>query len=184
MNDAAPTPSMRKFIDYFGELGARWGLDGDACRVHAYLYLAAHPATENDIASALAFDAPRVSRALGYLSEWQMVTPSGAALWSVGADPWQMLFSGLEERRRRELEPALATLRECRADAVRDAASTPSVRHRIGRVLDLVEDLAAIDLQARRLSPNVMRSVIGLTGRAARFMDRTLGTRRRGRHDD
>jgi len=65
MNDAAPTPSMRKFIDYFGELGARWGLDGDACRVHAYLYLAAHPATENDIASALAFDAPKVSRALG-----------------------------------------------------------------------------------------------------------------------
>jgi hypothetical protein len=50
-------------------------------------------------------------------------------------------------------------------------------------VLDLVEDLAAIDLQARRLSPTVVRRMIGLSGAAARFADRLAG-RRGGRHDD
>jgi DNA-binding transcriptional regulator GbsR (MarR family) len=181
MSDAQPTLPMRKFVDYFGELGGRWGLDPDACRVHAWLYLLARPSAEGDIATALALDAPAVGRAVAYLAEWQMATRAGDALWSVGSDPWQMLFAGLEARRQRELEPALATLRECRALAARDSTTT-SVRHRIGQVLDLVEDLAAIDLQARRLSPTLVRRMIGLSGSAARFVDRLAG-RRGGGHD-
>jgi DNA-binding transcriptional regulator GbsR (MarR family) len=181
MSDARPTLPMQKFVDYFGELGGRWGLDSGACRIHAWLYLLGRPATEGDIATALALDATAVGRAVAYLAEWQMATRSGDALWSVGSDPWQMLFAGLEARRQRELEPALVTLRECRALAARDGTTT-SVRHRIGQVLDLVEDLAAIDLQARGLSPTVVRQVIGLSGRAARFADR-LGGRWGGRRD-
>jgi DNA-binding transcriptional regulator GbsR (MarR family) len=180
---AKPTSSMKTFIDYFGELGARWGLDASACRVHAYLYLVAQPATTTEIAEALASDAAAVGSALAYLSDWRMATPSSADRWSVGGDPWQMLFAGLEERRRRELAPALATLQACRADAARDGATALAVRRRIAEVLDLVEDIAAIDLQARRISPTVMRGLIGLSGRAARFMDR-LGGRKGGRHDD
>jgi DNA-binding transcriptional regulator GbsR (MarR family) len=179
-----PTSSMKTFIDYFGDLGARWGLDANACRVHAYLYLMARPAIATEIAEALAFDAASVDAALAYLAEWRMATPSGTDRWSVGADPWQMLFAGLEERRRRELAPALSTLRACRADAVRDETVAPAIRRRIGKVLDLVEDIAAIDLQARRLSPAVLRGLVGLSGRAARFMDRTLGGHKGGRHDD
>lgn len=171
---------MQKFVDYFGELGGRWGLDSDACRIHAWLHLLGCPAAEGDIATALALDTTAVGRAIAYLAEWQMAARSVDALWSVGSDPWQMLFAGLEARRQRELEPALATLRECRALAARDGTTT-SVRHRIGQVLDLVEDLAAIDLQARRLSPNVVRRMIGLSGSAARFVDR-LARRRGGRH--
>jgi DNA-binding transcriptional regulator GbsR (MarR family) len=180
----APSSSMKTFIDYFGELGGRWGLDASACRVHAYLYLMAQPATATEIGEALAFDAAAAGSALAYLSEWRMASPAGSDRWSVGGDPWQMLFAGLEERRRRELAPALATLRACRADAVRDQATAPAVRRRIGKVLDLVEDIAAIDLQAQWISPTVMRGLIGLSGRAARFMERTLGPNKGDRRDD
>jgi len=55
------------------------------------------------------------------------------------------------------------------------------VSRRIGAVLDLAEDLASIDAQARRLSPRFMRQMVGLSGRAARFMDRAFGGRRSGR---
>src|SRR5262249_12622082 len=157
-------------------LGPRWGLQADACRVHAYLYLVSRPRSEVDIASALDLASEAVAAALAYLARWRMVGQAGTGLWQVGGDPWEMLMSGLEERRRDEIEPALSTLRECHASALRDR--DPTVGRRIGAVLDLVEDLAAIDTQARRLSPQFMRQMVGLSGRAARFMDRAFGGRR------
>ena len=179
MTAASLTPAMRRFVDFFGGLGPRWGLQADPCRVHAYLYLVARPTAEADIAGALGVDGEAVAAALAYLDRWRMVGRAGSALWQVCGDPWDMLMSGLEERRRDEIDPALSTLRDCRAEALRDR--DPGVGRRISAVLDLVEDLAAIDTQARRLSPRFMRQVVGLSGRAARFMDRAFGGRRGGR---
>lgn len=170
--------SMRKFIDYFGELGPRWGLDANACRVHAYLYLIARPANEESIGSALDIAAETVSDALAYLLEFRMIAKAETVGWQAGNDPWEMLFAGLEERRRRELEPALSALRHCHTEAARDEATSRSVQRRMGDVLGLVEDLAAVDLQARRVSPQFLRQLIGVSGRAARFIDRTLGGRK------
>lgn len=181
MSTSSLSPAMHRFIEFFGELGPRWGLEAVPCRVHAYLYLIARPAREDDIASVLQLDAAAVTTALAYLARWRMVTQNGPSLWQVGGDPWDMLMSGLEERRRDEIAPALSTLRECHASALRENAASPSVGRRIGTVLELVEDLAAIDVQARRLSPQFLRQMVGLSGRAARFMDRTFGGRRGGR---
>ncbi|HJQ58955.1 MAG TPA: hypothetical protein VJ890_18770 [Vineibacter sp.] len=174
------TPSMQRFVDFLGELGPRWGLDAAACRVHAYLYLVGRPAVAADIASALRLDDEAVIAALAYLAQWRMVAEAGPSLWRVGGDPWEMLMAGLEERRREEIEPALSTLRECHASARREHAANPGVSRRIGAVLELAEDLAAIDAQTRRLSPRLLRQMVGLSGRAARFMDRTFGARRGG----
>jgi DNA-binding transcriptional regulator GbsR (MarR family) len=176
------TPPMRQFIDYFGEVGQRWGLDGSACRVHAFLYLVARASTAADIAIDLSIDEVEARRTLDYLAEWKMVDRAYDT-YSVGSDPWRMLFAGIEERRRRELEPALATLRSCRAEAARGSATSASVRHRIGRVVDLVEDIASLDIVARRLSPTALRRAMTLSGRAAQFLERTLGAHGGGRHD-
>lgn len=170
-------PAMRDFVAFFGELGPRWGLEADPCRVHAYLYLVERPSSEGDIAGALDLDGAAVTAAIAYLVRWRMVQPAGPSLWRVGGDPWDMLMSALEARRQEEIAPALASLRACRDAALRDQVD-PSVRRRIGAVLDLAEDLAAIDTQARRLSPQFLRQMVGLSGRAARFMDRTFGGRR------
>ena len=172
------SPSMREFINYFGELGPRWGLDANACRVHAYLYLIARPANQESIGSALDVAVETVRDALVYLLEFRMIAKAEPVGWQAGNDPWEMLFAGLEERRRRELEPALSTLRHCHTEAARDGVTGRSVQRRIGEVLGLVEDLAAVDLQARRVSPQFLRQLIGVSGRAARFFDRALGGRK------
>ena len=49
------------------------------------------------------------------------------------------------------------------------------VEHSLRLQASLVEDLAAIDMQARRLSPQRLRQLVGIGGRAARFIDRTFG---------
>jgi hypothetical protein len=74
--------------------------------------------------------------------------------------------TALEHRRARELPPALALLRASRAESAGD----PVLARQIGKLLDLVEDVAAIDAQARRLSPAMLRSLLGVGGRVARMI--------------
>jgi DNA-binding transcriptional regulator GbsR (MarR family) len=163
---------MERFIRHFGDMGPRWGLDADTCRVHAYLYLAGRPAAPAEIAAGLGLAATAVERALADLAQWGMARPAPGVGWDGSGEPWDLLFAALEERRRRELQPALDMLHACRDDAAKDGATPPPVRQRIARLLQLVEDLAAIDLQSRRLSPGSVARLVNLGGRAARLIDR------------
>lgn len=170
--------AVRRFVDYFSDLGPRWGLPAEACRVHAYLYLCAKPVPEKDIATALALETEQLTKALAFLVDYRIVDSLGSKSWRTSGDPWDMLLRGLEQRRRRELPSALSTLRECRCEALAEPAAGQSVAGQIGKMLELVEDLAAIDTQAKRLSPQTLRGLVGISGRAARFIDRAFGTKR------
>jgi len=44
------------------------------------------------------------------------------------------------------------------------------VQRQIARLLDLVEDIAAIDAQARRLSPATLRGLLGVGARISRLV--------------
>lgn len=165
---------MRAFVDYFAELGPRWGLDGRTCLVHALLYLAGGPVTEQQIGDALGLTAKDRAAALADLVDWKMVRQTEDGHWDAGGDPWELMIAGLEQRRKRELEPAMEMLARCETEARSDADTPDGVAGRISDMRALVEDLAAIDLQARRLSPRRMRQMIGIGGRAARVLNRAL----------
>lgn len=178
MTGEATSPAVARFVDYFGALGQRWGLPAEACRVHAYLYLVARPVPESDLAAALRLDAAAFRDALAFLIEYRMVDRQAPASWRTDGDPWDMLLRGLEQRRQRELPAALSTLRDCHREALAEKAAGRSVAGQIGKVLELVEDLAALDAQAQRLSPRLLRGLVGISGRAARLADRAFRTGR------
>ena len=85
-----------------------------------------------------------------------------------------------DERRRREIDPAIALLRDCREATLARNGEDRVVKLQIGKLLTLVEDLAAIDMQTRRLSPRALRQLVGVGGRAARLLERTFGRKDRG----
>lgn len=178
MTGASLSPAMQRFVDYFAELGPRWGLPAGACRVHAYLYLVAAPVPQPAMAEALAMNEDEIAEALTFLSGYRMAAAGAADCWHTSGDPWDMLLRGLEERRQRELPVALDTLRTCHREALGDKAPGRGVAVQMGKMLELAEDLAAIDAQARHLSPRLLRGLVGVTGRAARVVDRAFGTRR------
>ncbi|TAK91838.1 MAG: hypothetical protein EPO06_03825 [Burkholderiaceae bacterium] len=173
--------AMQRFVDYFGELGARWGLPSDACRVHAYLYIEARPTSEKTIAEALVLNELQLADALAFLVDFQMAERIQPSDWRTSDDPWDMLATGLEERRRRELSPALATLRDCHRDALRDKAANHVSAVQMWKMLALVENLAALDKQMQRLSPQLLRGIVDTSTRVARFADRVLGMTKGGR---
>jgi DNA-binding transcriptional regulator GbsR (MarR family) len=174
MKKASVSPSMRRVIGFLGELGQRWGLPAESCRVHGYLYLVARPVTDSELGEALGLNAMSLRDALAWLADYRLIERSGAS-WRTDGDPWDLMLRALEERRRREVEPALAVLHECQQAAVAEDGRDRLVGLQIGKLLALAEDLAAIDTQARRFSPRTLRQLVGFGGRAARLLDRTFG---------
>lgn len=162
-----------RLIAWLGELGPRWGLPADACRVHGHLYFKAAPASAAELCEALGMEVADVADALDWLARDKLVHEVPPSQWRTSADPWELVTTALEHRRARDLPPALELLRCSRRDAVGDIV----LARQIGRLLDLVEDLAAIDAQARRLSPAALRGLLGLGGRFARLIGPSAGRR-------
>ena len=167
-------PAMQRLLDFLSELGPRWGLPADACRVHGYLYLTRRPASEHELNAALRVDRETIANALEWLKDFGLVAPMPDAAWRTESDPWELMVRALDERRRRESGPVLDTLRECQRMAA-EHKDDPILRQQIAKLLALAEDLIAIDAQANRLSPSTLRQMMGLGAWAARFLDRTIG---------
>lgn len=162
----ASEQARARLIAWLADLGPRWGLPADACRVHGHLYFTATAASPDQLAREVGLSEAAVDGALEWLAGHDLVQEVQPSRWRTGLDPWDLVTRSLEQRRTRELEPALELLRASR----RDAACDPVLERQIGRLLDLVEDIAAIDMQARRLSPAALRALLGVGGRISRFM--------------
>ena len=178
MTDDGLSPPIERFVDYFAELGPRWGLPADACRVHAFLYAKSKPTPASTLKTVLRMNEGTIAEAIGFLREYRMVAEGPAAHWRTNQDPWAMLVAGLEERTKRELPHALSTLRQCHEEAISDAGTDSVAVEQIGRMVDLVRDLESLDARLRLLSPGLKRRIVGVSGRAARFFDASFGSRR------
>lgn len=169
------SPAALRIVDWLGEVGPRWGLPADACRVHALLYLKSRPVLSETIGAELAIEGARVDAALAWLGEQRLVdgAPRG---WVTKADPWALMIQALDARRAREMTPARAIMRDWQRNQGQD---DPIVVRQALRLFELVEDIAAIDAGTRNVSPDTMRRLVGIGGRAARFIDRAFGSGRR-----
>jgi DNA-binding transcriptional regulator GbsR (MarR family) len=169
------TGAVDRLIAFLGDLGPRWGLPAEPCCVHGYLYLHARPVSEQEICTALNLDRSAVESALAWLCDYRLVEGTSGGEWRTDSDPWELMVRALDQRRQREAGPALDILRACRSEAAADRDHDPVIYRQIHKLLALAEDLSALDQHARRLSPKTLRQMVGIGGRAARFLDRTFG---------
>lgn len=142
------TPSMRRFIDYFSDLGPRWGLSADTCKVHALLYLAAQPLSPDAIAKHAELTKNRSAAAIKDLLGWRVATEKEAGISIVGGEPIVLMFSALEER---EISPALTILHTCKKEASEELHAGSKSSEKISAMLQLVKDLTALEKQFRPL---------------------------------
>lgn len=105
------------FIRHFGEMGSRWGINRTVGQVYALLFLSEQPLHADDIAERLHISRSNVSMNLKELETWQIVRLSRQPgdrreYYSSLGDIWAIFKAVAAERRRREVEPTLAILRE------------------------------------------------------------------------
>ena len=175
MSGETLSPATARLLDFLAELGPRWGLPSVPCRVHGLLYIEAEPISEARLCALLEIDPATLGSALAWLGDYRLIDEVSPRTWRTESDPWTLMLKALEERRRRELGPALELLRACESEALSESMNGSRAPAQIAKLLALVEDLAAIDMQASRLSPESLRQVIRFGGRAARFLDSRLG---------
>jgi DNA-binding transcriptional regulator GbsR (MarR family) len=119
------TPVQQKFVLHWGEMGTRWGINRTVAQIHALLFLSPNPLHAEEIAETLTVARSNVSNSLKELQSWRIVRlvhvlGDKRDHFESMRDVWEMFRVVLDERKRREIDPTIALLEECLADASAD----------------------------------------------------------------
>src|SRR5687767_13386038 len=119
------SPVQQKFILHWGEMGTRWGINRTVAQIHALLYISPTPLHAEEIANTLKVARSNVSNSLKELQGWGIVKlvhvlGDKRDHFESMKDVWEMFRVVLDERKKREIDPTLAVLRECIAEAEKD----------------------------------------------------------------
>src|SRR5687768_10761217 len=106
------------FITRWGEMGATWGINRTMAEIHALLYITAQPLCTDDVMERLHISRGNASMSLRALCDWGIVRRMHRRgerreyFESLG-DVWEMFSIIAAERKRREMDPVLETIKQC-----------------------------------------------------------------------
>ena len=169
------TPTAEKFVLHWGEMGTRWGISRTVAQVHALLYLAPKPVNAEDIVETLGVARSNVSTSLKELQSWGLVRVTHVLgdrrdHFEVVGDVWQMFHTIAEQRKRREIDPTLALLRECAAEADKSLAGEGHLKQRFAVMLEFFETVDAWYREVTRLPIPALIQLLKLGGKLRRFL--------------
>jgi len=106
------------FIRRWGEMGATWGINRTMAEIHALLYITGTPLCTDDVMERLHISRGNASMSLRALCDWGIIRrlhrrgERREYFESLG-DVWEMFSIIAAERKRREMDPVLETIRQC-----------------------------------------------------------------------
>ena len=166
---------QQKFILHWGEMGTRWGINRTVAQIHALLFISPEPLPAEAIADTLSVARSNVSTSLKELQGWGIVK-----LVHVMGDKrdhfesmkevWEMFRVVLDERKRREIDPTLALLRECIADAEKDKETDEYTEERLRDLHEFFEMTTAWYQQIRQWPTGALTKFVKLGDKARRLL--------------
>ncbi len=113
-----------EFIAQWGALGTQWGINRTMAQIHALLMTASQPMTTDEVMEELEISRGNAHTNLKELVAWGLLRPvirkgERRDFFEAEKDVWQIFTMIARERKRREIEPALAILNKC-ADESRE----------------------------------------------------------------
>src|SRR5579871_1235621 len=148
-----------RFVDLWDTMSSLWGISPTMARIHGLLYITGAALSMDDIMARLAISRGNVSMNLNKLVEWGLVRRvhkrgDRRDYYESLSDVWEMFTLVAAQRKRREIDPILSTLRRCREalspEALGGLAEEPEARERSRRVHDLLTFLTLMDNLAQR----------------------------------
>ena len=152
------SPVMQKFILRWGEMGNAWGVNRTVAQIYALLYLSATPLTAEEISDTLAVARSTVSTGLHELQGWGIVKivhvlGDRRDHFEAMSDVWEMFRAILRERKNRELDPLLATLRESVAEVSKEDAH---VQDKLQTMLNSLEAVTTVYAQIDQMPTDTL----------------------------
>lgn len=106
------------FIRRWGEMGQTWGINRTMAEIHALLYITGVPLCTDDVMERLNISRGNASMSLRALCDWGIIRRMHKRgerreyFESLG-DVWEMFSIIAAERKRREMDPVLETIKQC-----------------------------------------------------------------------
>lgn len=161
------TSTMEKFVQCWGEMGSRWGVNRSVAQIHAILYLAPSPLCSDEITAVLGYSRSNVSASLRELENWRLATPvslrgSRKQYYQAVKDPWEMFQIILKERRRREIDPTVTVLRACLEEAEQTVPEDSYTTERFRAALRFFDAMIPLYDEVRRLPKGSVENLVKL----------------------
>ena len=168
------SPVMESFILHWGEMGTRWGLNRTVAQIHALLYIAGRPMPADEIADTLKVARSNVSTSIRELQSWELIGRTHAIgdrrdHFAAEADLWTMAAKIAEERKKREMDPTLAALRDCLQDARTDAGIDKEAVARLQAMHDFLEAASGWYEDVRELPRSKLETLMKMGSKVARL---------------
>src|SRR5438067_3376126 len=108
-----------QFVDLWRRMSSLWGISPTMAEIHGLLYITGAALSMDDIMARLAISRGNVSMNLSKLVEWGLVRRvhkrgDRRDYYESLSDVWEMFTLVAAQRKRREIDPILSTLRRCR----------------------------------------------------------------------
>ena len=158
----------QRFVLHWGEMGTQWGISRTVAQIHALLLISPEPLPAEEIARTLGVARSNASTSLRELTGWRIVRVvhrfgDRRDHYEALKDPWELFRVVVEERKRREIDPTLAMLRESVARIRQGEAASPEATARLESLLDFFESMVGAYDRLRGLEPEHLRQLAGLT---------------------
>ena len=166
---------LETFVVHFGEMGSRWGFNRTVGQMLAVIVFTEEPLNADQISDALQISRSNVSMGLKELKSWnliklQHIQGDRKEYFSAPQDIWQIARTLVVERRKREIDPTLTTLR----DALLQAPSNENDRYaqmRVKEMHDLMEMVTLWSNELQHMSSEKLSALLKLGEGISKILD-------------
>ncbi|MEM9082787.1 MAG: MarR family transcriptional regulator [Planctomycetota bacterium] len=158
-----------RFIDTWGRMGSAWGISRTMAEAHALLYITGLALNTDEVMERLEISRGNASMSLRALQDWGLVERvhkrgDRKEYYQAESDVWTIFRTIAEQRKKRELEPVVASLYELR-DMTKDGSKRDKVvKHHNERLDSMLEFMQTLDtLSSQLVSPEGKGLKLALT---------------------
>lgn len=115
----SPLDDIRNsLVRSWGEMSGYWGINRTMAEIHALLFISTEPLCTDDVMQKLQISRGNASMNLRGLVDWGLIRRfhrlgDRKEYYQADTDVWHMFETIMRERRRREVEPIVATIDRC-----------------------------------------------------------------------
>jgi DNA-binding transcriptional regulator GbsR (MarR family) len=169
------TPMIQSCVMHFGEMGSRWGINRTVGQMYALIVLNQEPLCADDIAEALGFSRSNVSMGIKELLSWELIKlqhlpGERREFYSAPGDVWDIAKTLMEQRRKREIDPTLTTLRNLLLETPANSAEDYA-QQRMRDMHELIEMLTLWTTEIQRLDTARLMKLSKLGSNIGKVLD-------------
>ena len=155
---AAHREALMRFILFWGEMASLWGINRTMAQIHALLYASEDPLDTDEIMHILQISRGNANMNLRSLINWNLVrkvhqSGSRKDYYTAEKDVWKITARVVEERKKREIQPVMQQLQECREILIQGGVLSEKERQFCERIDNLIELMEVFEGFTKALFP-------------------------------